>query len=265
MTRATIQKVQTLLAASGEYASAIDGLAGAQTEAAIRRLQDPRVEALRGQRRVYAAGQLILGRLGYEPGSIDGYWGHNTENAYQSWLYAKTHGGKELVLPRVPLGASVKGPFPKQSEVTSFYGIPGPRIAEQLVRVPTYRMRIDWNTKQTVSNISLHRKCADSAEAALKEIEKHYGYDTLVRLGLDRFAGSYNHRKMRGGSKWSMHAYGCAIDFHAGPNGLTARCPKALFCKPEYKIFFDIWEAHGWTSLGRAIGRDWMHVQAASL
>ena len=46
---------------------------------------------------------------------------------------------------------------------------------------------------------------------------------------------------------------------------MTTRCPQALFCGHEYRKFFDICEAHGWLSLGRAIGRDWMHVQAATL
>lgn len=113
--------------------------------------------------------------------------------------------------------------------------------------------------------MTIHEKCADSAERALREIAKNYTLPTLQRLGLDRFAGSYNHRKMRGGDSWSMHAYGCAIDFYAAPNGLRTPCPTALFCGEEYKTFFDIWEAEGWTSLGRAINRDWMHIQAARL
>jgi hypothetical protein len=94
---------------------------------------------------------------------------------------------------------------------------------------------------------------------------QHYGYPKIQELGLNRFAGSYNHRKMRGGSSWSMHAYGCAIDFYAEPNGLRTRCPDALFCGQDYIAWFDIWESVGWTSLGRAIGRDWMHIQAASM
>ena len=62
-----------------------------------------------------------------------------------------------------------------------------------------------------------------------------------------------------------MHAYGCAIDHYAAPNGLTTRAPQALFSGKDYVEFFDIWESFGWVSLGRAIGRDWMHIQAARL
>jgi hypothetical protein len=126
-------------------------------------------------------------------------------------------------------------------------------------------MRLDYDMSTVVTRIRLHEECALSAKEALTEIYFSYGEDDLVRLGLNRLAGGYMHRRMRGGSAWSMHAYGCAIDFFAGPNGLTTRCPTALFCGREYVKFFDIWEKHGWVSLGREIGRDWMHVQAARL
>jgi len=82
---------------------------------------------------------------------------------------------------------------------------------------------------------------------------------------VDRFAGSYNPRKMRGGSQYSMHAYGCALDFYAAPNGLRMRCPDALFCGPQYKPFLDIMEKHGLLPAIRLWGADAMHFQMARL
>jgi len=70
---------------------------------------------------------------------------------------------------------------------------------------------------------------------------------------------------MRGGSKWSMHAYGCAIDFYAAPNGLRTRCPKALFCGDEYKPFLDIMQSFDWLPAIRLWGADAMHFQVARI
>lgn len=274
MSDALLEKTQRLLASKGLYTGAIDGVWGIATSTAIERLNWPKYTlastsgklGFSGRRLWAAAAQVILTEQGYEPGKIDGYWGHNSQNAYMAWA-TKQVTGKPLVIDRTPAPSYQPKitAFPRQRDCATFYGTPGAEVADQLVWINTYPMVIDWNTKQSISRIKVHKKCADSAEAVFAEVSKQYGADEIRKLGLHRFAGSYNHRRMRGGTAWSMHAYGCAIDFYAQPNGLTARCPQALFCRPEYKTFFDIWEAHGWTSLGRAIGRDWMHVQAASL
>lgn len=265
--------IQRLLAAGGYYTGAIDGILGAKSRTAIdailgRRASDCSTNPARWSqdRRAIGAAQLILKYAGYSPGSVDGYWGNGTQGAYLEWS-TKILTGKDLVLDRTPIAKPVASPFPRQANLNSFYGTPDTKaLTSQLVMVDLpFRMRIDWNLSQTTTRVQLHKKCADSAHAAMTDILREYGEARLREYGLDRNAGTYNSRKMRGGTSWSLHAYGAAWDFYAGMNGLTTRCPQALFCKPEYKTFFDIWEAHGWTSLGRAIGRDWMHVQAASL
>lgn len=72
-------------------------------------------------------------------------------------------------------------------------------------------------------------------------------------------------RKMRGGSKWSMHAWGIAIDIDPSNNRLRWGKDKARLARPEYDEWWQIWEGHGWTSLGRVKDYDWMHIQAARL
>ena len=268
----TPTELQRLLAASGHYAGAIDGEIGPKSLAAIEAIlaahaddctSDPLVWS--GRRRRIGAGQLALRLAGHAPGPIDGFAGNQTAGALLEWSHRQSY-GRDLVLDRTPTGWTIDSAFPKQSECEAYYGHPGPAVERQLVMLELpFAMRLDWNLRRRVSRVQLHARCADSAAAAMKEILRKYGADELRRLGLDRNAGTYSHRRMRGGSAWSMHAYGCAWDFFAGPNGLTTRCPQALFCGSGYRTFFDIWEAHGWLSLGRAIGRDWMHVQAARL
>ncbi|TYT26158.1 M15 family metallopeptidase [Luteimonas viscosa] len=264
--------LQRLLAAAGHYTGAIDGEIGPKSLAAIDAIltahaaectSDPARWSAR--RRSAGAAQLALRHAGCDPGVIDGYAGNQTTGALLQWNHRQAY-GRDLVLDTTRTGPAVDSGFPKQSGCNGYYGAPGPAVERQLVMVDLpFPMRLDWNLSRRVTRVQLHARCAESALAAMKEILRKYGLDELRRLGLDRNAGTYNPRRMRGGSAWSMHAYGCAWDFFAGPNGLTTRCPQALFCGREYRKFFDIWEAHGWISLGRAIGRDWMHVQAARL
>lgn len=249
------------------YKAAPDGLWGPATRSAMDILtsEHTHVRGWSRERIIIAGIQLALSKLGYNPGEIDGYYGGLTAEAFNAWQYKKSHGKKEKLSQEV-ITPSRPSVFPLQRNVNKFYGNPNGQVPSRLVTIiPPYRMVLDWNLSEVVTKITLHELCVESANAALIEIFRFYGQDEINRLGLHRFAGSYNKRKMRGGSSWSMHAYGCAIDFFALPNGLRTRCPEALFCKPEYRAFFDIWEDHGWTSLGRAIGRDWMHVQAARL
>lgn len=263
--------VQRLLAAAGYYNGAIDGDIGRESLRAIDTLLRARASDCisdpakwSAKRRLIGAGQLVLKYAGHAVGAIDGYLGNQTNGAFLEWNHAQST-GKKLVLEQKPTGykPKVSSVFPKQSQATAFFGQPGPAIEREIVNVEIpLPLRIDFSLSQQRRHLRLHRKCADSARGAMEQTVRHYGEEQWRKLGLDRFAGDYVHRNIRGGTSWSQHAYAAALDFYAGPNGLTTRCPQALFCKDDYEAFFDIWEANGWTSLGRAIGRDWMHVQA---
>lgn len=267
--------IQRLLAAAGYYTGAIDGIIGKDSRRGVmslleRRKSEATSDPMRWseKRQNIGAAQLILKYANYSPGVIDGYVGNLTRTAYLLWSSAQAGTKPDLSIPAKPTLPNVPTRFPKQADARTFYGTPGAggTVEKQLVMATLpVAMRIDWNLSQKSTRVQLHTKCQASAMSAMEQIVRHYGEDRWRKLGLDRNAGTYNPRKMRGGTSWSMHAYGCAWDFYAAPNGLTTRCPQALFCKDDYKAFFDIWEAHGWLSLGRAIGRDWMHVQAATL
>ena len=270
-----IADFQNLAQKAGYYSGSVDGRKGPKTLEAVDRLISKHAKLCTSNpalwetsRRIIAAGQIVLHFAGYEPGAIDGYAGGNTRAALSAFYHVfRSQQAQNVPRTPVPEYAPVKSVFPRQAGCQAFYGTPG--SSALISALATYKlplpMRIDWNLDQQTSSIRLHKKCGDSAIAATGEIIRHYGEKEWRRLGLDRNAGTYNHRKMRGGTSWSMHAYGCAWDFYAKPNDLNTRKPKALFSKPAYVAFFNIWEAHGWTSLGRAIDRDYMHVQAASL
>lgn len=271
LTPALIGDVQELLAQANYYEGEPSWIMDDQTRHGIRVVLDnlgrPEVFDWSEERRAIAAMQRILDAQGYEPGPIDGYRGQNTDFAREAWRNDR-EGRPQPVIDRTPIANPVsRDDLPRQKDCPAYYGDPAKGEVEPNVHRFTlpFAMRLDWALDQTVSRIRLHRRAGPSFVAALEDVEEHYGLARVRELGIDRFAGSYVHRKMRGGTSWSMHAYGCAVDIYAQPNGLRTRCPQALFCKPEYQPFLDIMERHGWLCGGRLWGADFMHLQKARL
>lgn len=115
-----------------------------------------------------------------------------------------------------------------------------------------------------VRSVRVHEDVASSLSAAFSQILAHYGLEEIERLRINHhYGGTYNKRKMRGGTSWSMHAYGIAIDMNTAENGLRTTAAGALFAGEEYIPFLDIMERNGWYSLGRAKNYDYMHFQTA--
>lgn len=114
-------------------------------------------------------------------------------------------------------------PRDNQDDLLRFYGTPGPDVEGQLVRVvPPFQMYYDG---KPIRYIRFHRKAAPALAAALKEIWDHYDHDQrkIDALGISKYAGAYNPRKIRGSAtRWSNHAFGAAIDLNAEENGFGA-------------------------------------------
>lgn len=105
----------------------------------------------------------------------------------------------------------------------AFYGDPGTgEVGRQLVPVvPPFRMTYDG---KPIKAIQFHKRAAPALQAALNAIWEHYNRDQAIidRLGISKYAGSYNPRKIRGSAtRWSNHAYGAAIDLNAEQNGFN--------------------------------------------
>lgn len=152
--------------------------------------------------------------------------------------------------------------WPRQRDVATFYGAVGEN--QTRVEIP-FDMFLAWGNHQRIARMTLHRKVADSAERALNRIADTYSAADRKALGIDQFGGSLNVRRMRGGSRYSMHSWGIAIDFDPARNALHVHRPKARLSHDDAVPFWRAWEDEGWLSLGRARDFDWMHVQAARL
>ena len=131
-----------------------------------------------------------------------------------------------------------------------------------LVNVPVpenYPLKYDG---KRVKTIRIHKLVADRLAAALQDIINHYGEDIeKVAPGACVYDGSYNFRKTTGSSSYSIHSWGLALDFDASKNTMKMSAPKARLSQDIYKPFFDIWEYHGFMSLGRRGDYDWQHIQ----
>lgn len=155
--------------------------------------------------------------------------------------------------------------WPRQdyASLVKFFG----KVGENQARLALpYPMRLTWEPDGPVlKSITCHEKVAASLGSILKKTADEYGPKRIHALGLDRFSGCLNVRKMRGGSSWSMHSWGIAMDLDDERNQLRWNKTRAVFARPEYLPFWDIVAGQGWTALGPARDFDWMHFQAAGL
>lgn len=124
-----------------------------------------------------------------------------------------------------------------------------------------FSFRLAWDLDQKVSIVSCHKKLAGAFTGIWVDAAKHYGETEFRRLRLDLYGGCFNYRPMRGGSSLSTHAYGAAWDVDPERNQLKWDHNLASLARSEYAPFWNIVEAYGAVSLGRARDYDWMHFQ----
>ena len=240
---------QRILARGAGYRGAIDGKVGNKSLAAAWRV--PGVEQLARagdwspERQVIAAAQLVLARAGFDPGPADGLYGPATDAAYLAWR------GDKLPV--------------RQADMGKKFGPAGGAQCTAGVINPPWRMVLAWDTSQVVTSIRCHELVAASGQRAFDRVAAQYGPAAIRDLGLHLFGGCYNYRVKRGGTSLSTHAYGLAIDFDPERNRLNWGADRARLAQRDATVFWQAWEAEGWTSLGRARNFDWMHVQAVAL
>lgn len=146
-------------------------------------------------------------------------------------------------------------------ELIKIYGQPNQEGSYLVTIKLPYPMRLAWDLNTTVTRMRCHEKVADEFQAIFCDILNHYGLEKIKELGIDLFGGCFAFRKMRGGSDYSRHSWGVAIDLDPARNKLKETKRTARFARPEYKPMIDIFYKHGFESLGREKDYDWMHFQ----
>ena len=148
------------------------------------------------------------------------------------------------------------------NEIVKKYGKPNETGEGYLTTILLpYPMKLAWDLDTKVSKMRCHKLAAEPFLKVFNDLLAHYGLKEIERLGIDLFGGCFNYRKMRGGTSWSTHAWGIALDLDPARNKLKETAKTARFARPEYKPMIDIFYRHGFISLGIEKGYDWMHFQ----
>jgi hypothetical protein len=169
-------------------------------------------------------------RIGATP---DGFWGPRSTKAAQDHL--------RKLIPVTD--------FPYPWNIEDVYGPP----ATGITRIDVTGLGLQFNG-QTVNSVQCHMKVAESLFDILREISL-----SEYRWILSTYAGVFNNRNIRGGTRKSLHAYGAAIDLWPGPNGNHTHWPTRA--KMPIQVM-EIFAKHGWLSAGAFWSRDAMHFQA---
>jgi hypothetical protein len=238
--------LQTRLTAHGYPVGVIDGIIGPITTAALKRFDQAHNLPGDGRADKYMVNALRAPAAIASPGEMAVIPDRDKQRTVLSV------GGRS-------------GVWPRQKDVRKFYGKLGAN--QTSIEIP-FDMVLAWDKNYHIKRMTLHKKVAASALKVLENVSEIYTERERHDLGLDIFSGSLNVRKMRGGSRYSMHSWGIAIDFDNQRNGLSWKKggkPRPRLSDEDALPFWQEWEKVGWLSLGRSRDFDWMHIQAARL
>jgi len=149
-----------------------------------------------------------------------------------------------------------------QEALKAKYGLPGEGPFSK-IEIPK-GLHLFYGKEKHTTIGGVHTSVATPLQNAFSQLADFYGGQKgLDKLKISMYHGYYNKRQKRGGTSWSTHAFGIAIDLFKPKNELSGMpAPIAYFSKPEYKAVQDIFERNGFYSLGRAKNYDYMHFQA---
>lgn len=172
----------------------------------------------------------------------DGFWGPKSIAACKAHL---------LRLMPYP------SPWPAadSASLREYYGPPGDESKLVTIDFP-YPMFYDG---RPVTRTRVHRRCADSLLRVLRDIAGLIPTAPHIRDEAEDYGGVYNVRKKRGGTSYSLHAYGAAIDLDADDNSFRAAWPVAADMPLE---IIEAFAREGWVSGAAFWGYDAMHFQA---
>lgn len=258
-----IKLIQNQLNQGGYQAGTVDGIAGNDTKAALNMVVEVQ-QFTSFKRRATAYIQFLCQQNSIDAGLIDGYWGPRTDYAFgvlKEFLETGIMPEPWRDEPQVSYNPN-NWPNEETALLEAYYGEVGKH--QKRLQLP-FPHRLSWDKRHVVNSLFCHEKVHESLDKVLTAVLDHYGMDEIRRLRLDIWGGCFNVRKKRGGTSWSTHSWGIALDYNPEQNALRWGRDKASFARPEYNKWWEIWEKEGWVSLGRKKNYDWMHVQAAKV
>ena len=146
-------------------------------------------------------------------------------------------------------------------QIIQIYGQPNQQGSYLTTIQLPFPMRLAWDKKTSVTKMRVHKKVAQDFINVFNELLAVYGLAKIQELGIDLFGGCFAFRAMRGGSDYSRHSWGIAIDLDPERNQLKTPYLKSNFSKQEYKKLHEIFEKHGFINLGKQKGYDAMHFE----
>jgi hypothetical protein len=181
-------------------------------------------------------------RIGTEP---DGFWGPKSIAQCKSYV-------RSLAPSPCPW------PHQKQATLQAFYGTPGNEFNLEKITFPYPT----FYAGKAVATTRVNAECSHSLMRVLEDIKNRHGDNLVVMRIASDFAGVYNFRNKRGGSSYSVHAYGAAIDLAVGTNEFKDSWPmKASMPMEIIECFY----REGWISAAVEWGYDAQHFQATDL
>jgi hypothetical protein len=182
----------------------------------------------------------IQKRIGTTP---DGFWGPKSVAACKKHLRA--------MMPD-------PNPWPAsdQASLRAFYGKPGDE-SNLVTFQPAYPL---FYGGKKVSGVRCHKKVAESLARVLESIEKLGRVQPDIMDEAQDYSGCYNFRLKRGGSTYSLHAWGAAIDLDADDNTFKDSWPMKADMPLE---IMECFAKEGWISAGAFWGYDAMHFEAS--
>lgn len=185
------------------------------------------------QRRITAGGFPLLD---------DGFWGPKSQNGCRAYLRS--------LMPN-------PNPWPRQdfASLRSFYGEPGDESNLVTIEFP-YRMLYDG---KVVTKTRVHKKCAASLLRVLTALRGEMEAHPDIVDEVTDYGGCFNFRPKRGGTSWSLHAWGAAYDMDADDNTFRDHWPMQADMP---LTVMEAWSREGWLCAGPFWGYDAMHAQA---
>lgn len=166
---------------------------------------------------------------------------------------------------KTPLAA---WPHEDTAALNAFYGdphgnngeaSPAWQAANLVAWAPAYPMFYSDEARSPLLHLRIHKKCVATFDAAFKDVLATLGLPYIKAHRLDVSGGTFCYRLQRGGSRMSVHSWGCAIDMDPGHNPFPHKWVAGAGMIDGR--FAAILQKHGFDWRGAAGDDDAMHFQ----